>query len=169
MVTCERSFSTALLARYSCTKPSIVLPSTTASTMTGIGPLPDDGGDNRGEDEDENQRAFELAQEQPQRGGLLLGSERVQPVLLQTLLGVRRLEAVAGGVQRGKELLGREAPISRRSSLGVLLPRVVVCGERNWRRVSFDLSGTRLSSRRPTPLSRRSIIAWACPTRWRWG
>ena len=34
MLTCDRSLSTALLARYSCTNPSIVLPTTTASTIT---------------------------------------------------------------------------------------------------------------------------------------
>ena len=126
-MTCERSFSTALLARYSCTKPSIVLPSTTASTMLASVHSPTMSGDNRGKDEDQNQRAFELAQQQPQGGGLLLCFNCVQPVLLQTLLSVCWLEAVVGSVQRGEELLGREAPISRRSCLGVLLPSLWRC------------------------------------------
>ena len=39
-MTLERSFSIASLARYSCTKPNVVLPSTTASTITASGHSP---------------------------------------------------------------------------------------------------------------------------------
>ena len=40
------------------------------------------------------------------------------------LRDARVVEAVLGGAQCGKELLGREAPIRCRSALGVLLSRV---------------------------------------------
>ena len=48
----------------------------------GIGPLPHEGGDNGGKDEDQHKRAFELAQEQTHRGSFPPCLKRVQPVSL---------------------------------------------------------------------------------------
>ena len=94
IVTCERNFATALLAVYSCTKPRIVLPSTMAITMLASTHSPTMPEIIAAKDEDENERAFELAQQQAQRGCLLLCTNCVQPILLQTLLSVCRLETV---------------------------------------------------------------------------
>ena len=95
----------------------------------GVDPLAQKGGNNRGEDQDQNERAFELAQQQPERRGLPLGFNRVWPVLFDAALGVGLLEAVIGGVQRGKKLLGGETPIGLLRCEGLRLfrklPRLV--------------------------------------------
>ena len=53
-MTCERSFSTALLALYSCTKPRIGAAEHDGQHDAGIDPFPNDGGDDRRKDQDED-------------------------------------------------------------------------------------------------------------------
>jgi len=63
------------------------------------------------QNQDQNQRAFKLAQQQPKRRGLSLCFKRVWSVLFDTALSVCLLEAVIGSVQHGNELFGRKVPI----------------------------------------------------------
>ena len=65
----------------------------------GVGPLPDERRNRGGEDQDENERALELVQEQPQRRGPPPLAQGVQPVAAQAALGFLLVEPCAAGLQ----------------------------------------------------------------------
>ena len=130
IVTCERSFSTALPARYSCTKPSTVLPSTMASTMTASVHSPTMAETIAAPMRMRTSGLLNWLRNRLQRRRLPLDLERVPPVLLEARRGVRRLEAVGAGVQGGQEFLGRDTPVVRRRCLGVRRPGGRRCSPR---------------------------------------
>ncbi len=89
-MTCERNFSTALLAVVFLNEAEDRAAKHDGKHNAGIDPFPHDAGDNRSKDEDQDQRAFELTQQQAQGGGLLLRLIVLSPYCF------RRLSASAG-------------------------------------------------------------------------